>query len=88
MTCTADAEAATSYRIRYGEPEDQPRPTGAATGTNITVEKLFGNQSARLTLLRTKPTEAGQAQRVVARYAMACPRVRFMYTGGISLLRI
>ena len=47
VTRTADAEAATRYRIRYGEPEDQPRPTGAAVGTNITVENLFGNQPAQ-----------------------------------------
>ena len=80
VTCTADAEAARRYRIRYGEPEDQPRPTGAAVGTNITVESLFGNQPARLKFLRTKHTEAAQAQRVVARYAMAYPRVRFAYT--------
>ena len=79
VTCTADAEAATRYHIRYGEPEDQPRPTGAAVGTNITVENLFGNQPARLKFLRTKPTEAAHVQRVVARYAMAYPHVRFAY---------
>ena len=80
VTCTADAEGATRYRIRYGEPEEQPRPTGAAVGTNITVESLFGNQPARLKFLRTKPTEAAHVQRVVARYAMAYPHVRFAYT--------
>ncbi len=79
VTCTADAEAATRYRIRYGEPEDQPRPAGAAIGTNITVENLFGNQPARLKFLRTKPTEAAHVQRIVARYAMAYPHVRFAY---------
>ena len=80
VTCTADAEAAARYQIRFGEPEDQPRPTGAAVGTNITVESLFGNQPARLKFLRTKPTEAAQVQRVVTRYAMAYPHVRFSYT--------
>ncbi len=79
VTCTADAEAATRHHIRYGEPEDQPRPTGAAVGTNITVENLFGNQPARLKFMRTKPTEAAHVQRVVARYAMAYPHVRFSY---------
>ena len=24
VSCTADADAATRYRIRYGEPEDRP----------------------------------------------------------------
>ncbi len=79
VTCTADADAATRYGIRYGVPEDQPRPTGAAVGTNISVENLFGNQPARLKFLRTKPTEAAHVQRVVARYAMAYPQVRFAY---------
>ena len=71
VTCTADSQAAARYRINYDEPEDQPRPAGAAVGTNITVESLSGNQPARLKFLRTKPTEAAQVQRVVARYAMA-----------------
>ena len=76
---TADGEAATQYRIRYGEPEYPPRPTGAAVGTSTTVDDLFGNQPARLKFLRTKPTEAAQVQRVVARYAMAYPGIRFQY---------
>ena len=50
VTCTADAQAATQYRIRYGEPEFPPRPTGAAVGTSITVADLFGNQPAKLKL--------------------------------------
>ena len=79
VTCTADGEAATQYRIRYGAPEYPPRPTGAAIGTEITAENLFGNQPARLKFLRTKPIEAGQVQRVVASYAMAYPHVRCQY---------
>ncbi len=80
ITSTADAEAALRYRIRYGEPEEQPRPAGTAVGTSIAVESLFGNQPARLKFLRTRPTEAAQVQRVLARYAMAYPHVRFSYT--------
>ena len=79
VTCTTDDDAATRYRVNYGEPEDQPRPTGTAAGTSVTVENLFSNQPARLKFLRTKPTEAAHVQRVVARYAMACPNVRFTY---------
>ena len=80
VTCTANAEAAARYRIRFGEVEDQPRPTGTAVGTGITVESLFGNQPAKLKFLRTKPTEASHVQRVVARYAMAYPHIRFGYS--------
>ena len=79
VTCSADGEAAARYRIIYGEPDDQPRPTGAAVGSDIKVEHLFGNQPARLKFLKTKPTEASQAQRVVARYAMAYPNIRFQF---------
>ena len=82
MTCltgTANRGPATQYRIRYGEPEDRLRPGSATVGTSITVENLFGNQPARLKFLRTKPTEAGQVQRITARYAMAYPQVRFQY---------
>ncbi|MDE2785720.1 MAG: DNA mismatch repair endonuclease MutL [Chloroflexota bacterium] len=79
VSCTADAQAAVQYRIRFGNPEQPPRPAGAANGTSLTVEDLFGNQPARLKFLRTKPTEAAHVQRVVARYAMAYPHVRFAY---------
>lgn len=50
------AEAATGYRINYGEPEEQPRPTGADGGANVAVANLFGNRPAKLKFLRTKLT--------------------------------
>ncbi len=80
VTYNANDAAATQYRITYGIREGPPRPAGSAAGANITVENLFGNQPARLKFLRTKPTEAAHAQRVVARYAMAYPHVRFSYS--------
>ena len=89
MTCTADADAATRYNIRFGKPEDQPRPAGADGGTSITVENLFGNQPTRLKFLRMKDTETAHVQRVVARYAMAFPHVKFAYNNdGNETFRI
>ena len=79
VTCTADAQAATRHRIAYGQADGPPRPVGAAIGTTVEVEHIFGNQPARLKFLKTKPTEASQAQRVVARYAMAYPDVQFQF---------
>lgn len=82
LTCTTgvkDQPAAARYIINYGLPVGPPQPAGAPPGVNITVVNLFGNQPARLKFLKTKPTEAGQVQRVVARYAMAYPSRRFTY---------
>ncbi|RME82310.1 MAG: DNA mismatch repair endonuclease MutL, partial [Caldilineae bacterium] len=55
------------------------RPIGAPPGTAITVEHLFWNVPARLKFLRTETTEAGHIARIVTRYALAYPEVRFTY---------
>jgi DNA mismatch repair protein MutL len=48
-----------------------------APGTVVTVENLFYNVPARLKFLKAPATEAGHIHRVVTRYAMAFPEVRF-----------
>ena len=78
-SCTPDADAGTRLSLRFGVSEDKPRAVGTAPGTSIKVEDLFSNQPARLKFLKTKPTEAAQVQRVVARYAMAYPKTRFQF---------
>ena len=85
LTCTSrtqDADAGTRVTLRHGEPQHNPQPASSPPGTSIKVEHLFGNQPARLKFLKTKPTEAAQVQRVITRYAMAYPQVRFHYVNG------
>ena len=79
LTSVAGQTAAVRYTIDQGTPAGPPEPTGAPEGTTITVERLFRNQPARLKFLKTKATETAQAQRVVARYAMAYPGIRFEF---------
>ncbi len=55
------------------------RAIGAPSGTSLTVEHLFWNTPARLKFLRTDATEAGRISRIVTRYALAYPHVRFNY---------
>ena len=83
LTCksrTKDADSATQVKLRYGERQREiSSQVGRPPGTTIRVDELFSNQPARLKFLKTKPTEAAQVQRVVTRYAMAYPQIRFQY---------
>ena len=82
LTCTSrteNADAGTRITLRYGDPQHNPQPASSSPGTSTKVENLFSNQPARLKFLKTKPTEAAQVQRVMARYAMAYPQIRFQY---------
>ena len=55
------------------------RAIGAPPGSSFTVEQLFWNVPARLKFLRSDTTEAGHISRIVSRYALAYPDVRFSY---------
>ncbi len=50
---------------------------GHPIGTTVVVEHLFFNTPARRKFLKAPRTEAGHVQRVVTRYALAFPEVRF-----------
>ncbi len=56
------------------------RAIGTPPGTSISIEHLFWNTPARLKFLRTDATEAGHISRIVTRYALANPTVRFSYS--------
>ncbi len=51
---------------------------GAPAGTVVAIENLFFNTPARLKFLKSDATEKGHIQRIVTRYAMAYPKIRFV----------
>ena len=53
------------------------RAVGAPPGTSLTVEHLFWNTPARKKFLKSHATEAGHISKIVTRYALAYPEVRF-----------
>ncbi|HID35161.1 MAG TPA: DNA mismatch repair endonuclease MutL [Anaerolineae bacterium] len=55
------------------------RPMGAPPGTSLTVAHLFWNTPARKKFLKSNATEAGHISKIVTRYALAYPEVRFSY---------
>ncbi len=70
-----DALSGAYIRLDGGQVrEDGSR--GAATGTVVTVRRLFRRQPARLKFLRSPHAEAGQIATVVTHYALAYPEVR------------
>ena len=50
---------------------------GAPRGTVVSVENLFFNIPARLKFLKSDAAEKGRIMRVLSRYALAYPAVRF-----------
>jgi DNA mismatch repair protein MutL len=59
-------------------------PVSAPLGTLVRVEDLFHNVPARLKFLKTDATERRSMDTLVARYALAYPRVRFKMNEGKS----
>ena len=78
ITRAADAAAGVEIKLEGSRLLSQ-RTMGAPPGTNITVEQLFWNTPARKKFLRTDATEAGHISKIVTRYALAYPQVRFSY---------
>ena len=78
ITRTPDAAAGVEIKLEGSKLISQ-RTIGAPPGTSITVEHLFWNTPARKKFLRTDATEAGHISKIVTRYALAYPEVRFSY---------
>jgi len=78
ITRTAEAEMGVEIKLE-GSAFVGQRAIGAPPGTSITVEHLFWNTPARKKFLRTDATEAGHISKIVSRYALAYPEVRFSY---------
>jgi len=73
-----DDSLGTQIRVEGGHVVDQ-EATSHPAGTTVVVEHLFFNTPARRKFLKAPRTEAGHIHRVVTRYALAYPEVRFTY---------
>ena len=71
------AETSGAKLIVEGGFERSFEPAGFPGGTTVRVEDLFLTVPARLKFLKTDSTERSQIDTLVARYALAYPRVRF-----------
>ncbi|MGC8781633.1 MAG: DNA mismatch repair endonuclease MutL, partial [Anaerolineae bacterium] len=76
MTRAREAEVGVLVRVAEGRLIGQ-EPHGGPPGTVVTVEHLFANVPARLKFLKQPATEAGHAQQIVTRFALAYPDRRF-----------
>lgn len=76
MSRQVDSPSGALIHIEGGVQMRQTK-VGMAPGTAVTVENLFYNVPARLKFLKAPATEAGHIHRVVTRYAMAFPEIRF-----------
>jgi DNA mismatch repair protein MutL len=70
------AAAGARLRIEAGQI-GRVEPVGSPVGTQVQVEDLFYNVPARLKFLKHDNTERSQIDRLVSRYALAYPKVRF-----------
>lgn len=74
-TATEDGEGH-QIRIEYGEVAREAT-VAARKGTEVRVERLFGNVPARLKFLKSEATEAARVVELVSRYIVAFPEVGF-----------
>ncbi|MBW2109528.1 MAG: DNA mismatch repair endonuclease MutL [Deltaproteobacteria bacterium] len=85
ITKTADSDVATRILVKGGHIQDVSE-VGAATGTMITVNRLFFNTPARRKYLKTEQTELGQISDTVTCAALARPQVHFRLSHNAKLL--
>lgn len=76
LTRARDQEAGVRLRVE-GSRVVRHEQVGHPGGTTISVENLFYNVPARLKFLRQDATERRHIDRLVSRYAMAYPHLRF-----------
>lgn len=72
----ANAQTGAAILLEAGEIL-QRELTGIPPGTTVSVQNLFHNVPARLKFLKAPLTEKRHITRLVSRYALAWPRVRF-----------
>jgi len=76
LTRTDGEEVGTRLRVE-GSRVGRHEQCGYPRGTTVSVENLFYNVPARLKFLRRDTTERKHIDRLVTRYAMAYPHLRF-----------
>lgn len=80
-TKTADSDAGTLYRIRYGE-EALMEDAGLPDGTTLIIRDLFENVPARLKFLSSAQTEANYVTEAVEKIALSHPGIAVKYTNN------
>ncbi len=71
----------TSVRVRGGGTPEV-LPTGCPDGTSVTVKDLFFNTPARMKFLKKDSVEAGYAEDIVRKIALARPDISFRFISG------
>ena len=79
LTRVADEPVGSHLRLEGGSLVSR-EGRGCPVGTVVTVENLFYNVPARLKFLRSEATERRHIDRLITRYAMAYPTLRFSVT--------
>ena len=79
LTRVADEPVGSYLRLEGGSLISR-EGRGCPVGTVVTVENLFYNVPARLKFLRSEATERRHVDRLITRYAMAYPALRFSVT--------
>ncbi len=77
LISSAAADGAAAILEVEGGKVNEPSQTGAPAGTRVRVRDLFFNVPARRRFLKTDQTERNWISRLVSRYAMAYPEIRF-----------
>ncbi len=75
---SVDQELGASLVVEGGKMSEV-QPFGGPVGTTVQVENLFFNVPARLKFLKTDQTERRVINKLLARYAIAYPAVRFRF---------
>jgi DNA mismatch repair protein MutL len=88
LQTATSAREGTEIEVRGGRIQEV-REAGLAQGTAITVERLFFNVPARRKFLRADATELAHAVRLMTRFSLAYPELRFtLEHGGRTLLAV
>ena len=76
LTCTADSDFGTHYRIEGGEEQEYDE-IGCPKGTTIIIRDIFYNTPARMKFLKKDVSEANACAAVIDRIALSHPEISF-----------